>query len=227
MSSHKFRTPLLAVFSGSARNGSVNVKLAKAAEQIAQNLGATTTFIDLGSYDLPLYDPNLEESIGMPDNAMKLKSDLRSTDGWIIASPEYNGFVTPLLLNAMTWCSRGDTKETGGMYATFHSKTACLLSASPGALGGMRSLSPNRTLLTNLGVQVIPQSVAIGGAFQAFDDSNNTLIDPKQDKMLQGAIHSLFLATRDIINRDSTCELLQDLKPVGDYGSVNVAGKAH
>jgi chromate reductase len=222
------RAPVLAIFSGSARAGSVNTKLAKAAERLVQNtelgFGATTKFLDLALYDLPLYNPDVEANQGMPIGAMKLKEDLASTDGWIVCSPEYNGFVTPLLLNSFTWCSRGDAPEAG-MYATFRDKTAIVLSASPGAMGGMRSLNPNRQLLTNLGVNVLPHSVAIGGAFQAFDETTGDLLDEKQQQMLTGAVHSLFMTTRDSANREVTCKLVEELKlrPVGDYGSVSVA----
>ena len=218
-----FRAPILAVFSGSSRAGSVNTKLAKAAEKMSVDFGATTKFLDLASYDLPLYNQELE-SDGMPDAVMRLKEDLGSADGWIVSSPEYNGFVPPLLLNSMTWASRGDPPEAG-MYATFQHKSAIVVSASPGAMGGLRSLGPNRELLTNLGVSVLPQSVAIGGAFQAFEEETGDLVDDKQKAMLSGAVHALFLATRDTANRSATCDMIANLEQVGEYGSINVAGK--
>ena len=161
----------------------------------------------------------------MPDGAMRLKDDLAGADGWIISSPEYNGFVPPLLLNAMTWASRGDPPGAG-MYATFQQKTALVLSASPGAMGGLRSLGPNRQLFQNLGVNVLPQAVAIGGAFQAFDEATGDLVDPKQHGMLENAVHTLFLTTRDAANREATCDMIEEhIKTVGEYGSVSVAGK--
>jgi NAD(P)H-dependent FMN reductase len=228
-----FRAPVLAIFSGSARIGSVNTKLAKAAQSIGEGFGAVTTFLDLQSYDLPIYNQDVESKEGMPDGALRLKEDLGGADGWILSSPEYNGFVPPLLLNAMTWASRGDP-PSAGMYATFQQKSAIVISASPGAMGGMRSLGPARELLTNLGVNVLPQSVAVGGAFRAFDGSNESgnndndmvqLVDPKQRAMLQSAVHSLFLISRDAANRDATCDMIKNLEQVGEYGSVSLAGK--
>ena len=52
----------------------------------------------------------------------------------------YNGSITPLLLNAFTWASRGDPMG-GPMYATFKGKHAVVMGASPGALGGLRAMS--------------------------------------------------------------------------------------
>lgn len=221
----KFRAPVLAVFSGSARHGSVNTQLAKATERLAQGLGATTHYLNLASYHLPLYDPNVEAEQGMPPGVLDLKRDLEAADGWMIASPEYNGFVTPLFLNAMTWCSRGDTT---GMYATFQHKAALVLSASPGAMGGMRSLTPARLLLNNLGVHVLPLSVAIGGAMAAFDEDTGDLVDPKQQAMLASAVQALIFQTRDAANRNATCDMIQQLTTttlVGEYGSVSVPGQ--
>jgi len=226
-SASKFRAPVLAIFSGSVRTGGVNTKLAKAAERLGAEMGATTKLLDLARYDLPVYNSDIEDQKGMPDSAMRLKEDLGDADGWIVSSPEYNGFVPPLLLNAMTWASRGDPAEAG-MYATFQRKSAIVVSASPGAMGGMRSLGPNRELLQNLGVNVLPQSVAIGGAFQAFDESSGDLVDPKQNGMLQGAVHALFLVARDAANREATCDLVKaemQEQTVGEYGSISVAGK--
>jgi NAD(P)H-dependent FMN reductase len=164
---------------------------------------------------------------------MKLKRDLSSSDGWIVSSPEYNGFIPPLLLNALTWCSRGDPPEAG-MYATFQNKSAIVVSASPGAMGGLRSLNPSRELLTNLGVNVLPQSVAIGGAFQAFDETTGDLTDGRQEKMLLKAVHNLFFATRDTANREATCKMVKEMSAlkdsttssvVGEYGSVSIANQ--
>lgn len=215
----RFRAPVIAVFSGSSREGSVNTRLAKTAEKAADSLGAITKFLDLGSYDLPLYSEDVESSDGLPSGAMELKSELAGSDGWIVACPEYNGFITPLLLNAVTWCSRGD--PAGEMYATFKGKFAIVISASPGAMGGMRSLNPCRQLLQNLGVNVLPVSVAVGGAFKAFDESTGDLINEKQKAMLDSAVNSLFFLARDEANRDASCQLIE-AHLVGQYGSVDV-----
>lgn len=215
-----FRCPRIVVFSGSSRDGSINTKLAKAAAAVATRLGADTTILDIGSYNLPLYGQDDEAKNGLPQGAVDLKSKLAGADGWIVTSPEYNGFVPPLIVNAYTWCSRGD--PAGQMYDTYSGKNAVIMSASPGALGGMRSINPHRDLLQNMGVTVLPTSVAVGGAFKAFDEETGELVSEKQQQMLESAVCSLFRVARDDANREATCKLVRS-HMVGEYGTVNIA----
>jgi len=216
-SSIAIRAPKLALISGSLRQGSFNTQLIGAAERVASKLGAETTLVDLAKYNLPLYHQDLEAE-GFPQSALDLKAVLGETDAWIISSPEYNGFISPLLLNAYTWCSRGDK---GRMYATFAEKSATVLASSPGAMGGLRTLNPHRELLNNLGVNVLPTSVAIGAAFKAFDADGN-LVDPKQQSMLQVAVEALFYQARDQANREAACALVKNAMLAGEYGAVSL-----
>ena len=71
--------------------------------------------IDLGALALlPLYDESLKED-AFPAAATALKASMTAATGLVIACPEYNGSVTPLLLNAITWATRGE----GPMYSGF------------------------------------------------------------------------------------------------------------
>lgn len=171
------------VFSGSIRTGSVNTALAKVAAQIAEQKGADVTLIDLASYPMPIYNGDLEESQGQPEQAKALHNLIASHDGMIITSPEYNGLPSALLKNTIDWVSRVDVKVFAG-------KAAGLLSASPGALGGLRGLPHVRTLLTNINVLVVPQQAAIGGALDAFDDVGN-LKDDRHQAMVSSVVDAV------------------------------------
>ena len=94
----------------------------------------------------------------------------RAFDGFVVVSPEYNGSMTPLLVNTLDWCSRVDrTNPTRSGLAIFADKPAALVGSSPGAFGGLRALIHLRDLLGYLGMVVIPQQVVIPRAHQAFD----------------------------------------------------------
>ncbi len=53
-------------------------------------------------------------------------------DGLLIASPEYNSSITPLLKNAIDWVSRPD--EGDKALAAYEGKVAAVMSASPRAI---------------------------------------------------------------------------------------------
>ena len=127
----------------------------------------------------------------MPAAALELKAQFAAHDGFLIASPEYKGFFSPLLKNTLDWVSR-PAPDAPTPYA---GKTAGLLAASPGALGGIRCLPHLRLLLTNLGVTVSPAQLALGHADQAFDSAGN-LGAPNQQKLLEQVVADLIrLAT--------------------------------
>ncbi|MCC5859149.1 MAG: NAD(P)H-dependent oxidoreductase [Ectothiorhodospiraceae bacterium] len=176
------------VFAGSARTNSYNKQLARLAATRVEHAGGRATFVDLRDYPIPLYDGDLEEEHGIPEHARRLKELLSTHTGLIVVSPEYNGFITPLLKNTLDWLSRPDGEQNG--LALFRNRVACVLSASPGRLGGMRSLGLARQLLTNLGVTVLPDQLAVSGAGEAFSDDGN-LADPASLRRLDQICHRL------------------------------------
>ncbi|OBX37496.1 FMN-dependent NADPH-azoreductase [Halomonas elongata] len=180
--------PRILVFAGSAREASFNKRLARLAAARIEALGGHPTFIDLRDYPMPLYDGDLEDAQGLPDNALALRKLLAEHQGLLIASPEYNGFVTPLLTNTIDWLTRPHQGESG--LALFKERHAGLISASPGGLGGLRALNHLRQLLTNIGVTVLPDQLAVAKAGDAFDAEGN-LVDTAQSDMLDAVCQRL------------------------------------
>ena len=178
--------PKILAFAGSQRIGSFNKKLVKIAAAAARAAGAEVTFLDLRDLELPLFDQDLEAASGLPDGAKKFKALLGESDGFLIASPEYNGGFTPLLKNAIDWATRPETKDEPSLIA-FRGKSAALLAASPGALGGMRALVHLRSLLGNIGVLVLPDQVTLTTAYDAFNDEDELKDITKAQQVAQFA----------------------------------------
>jgi chromate reductase, NAD(P)H dehydrogenase (quinone) len=147
-------TTKILAFAGSARKDSFNKKLIKVAIVGAQAAGAEVTYLDFRDLPLPLFDEDLEATEGLPDNVLKLKAMMKAHQGFLLACPEYNSSITPLLKNAIDWASRPATDEPP--LACFTGKVALLMSASPGGLGGLRGLVHVRSILGNIGVLVLP-----------------------------------------------------------------------
>lgn len=184
------------VFAGSARRESLNKKLARTAAHSIQQQGGIATLIDLGDFDIPLYHGDLEAEQGIPADVQRLQDLLAQHQGLLIVSPEYNGMPTPLLLNTLDWLSRGSQ----GL-SNFSDKPVALLSASPGGLGGLRSLWPMRQFLSNLGLLVLANQLAVGAAQDAFNDQG-LLSNPRQQDSLNHITQQLLrLASATSTNR--------------------------
>ncbi len=188
------------VFAGSTRQQSFNRQLAATAAAMARAAGAAVTQLELAELDIPLYNADLEAR-GTPADVMRLKRLLLEHPAWLICSPEYNGSYTALLKNTIDWASspvKGDPAWSQGT-ESFEGKVVGLLSASPGALGGLRSLSHLNPLLVNLQCWVAPQQFALGNAGQAFD-ANGTLLDPAQRRGVQAVVEQVLWASARLQN---------------------------
>ncbi|MDE0811192.1 MAG: NAD(P)H-dependent oxidoreductase [Alphaproteobacteria bacterium] len=164
-------SPKILVFAGSARSASFNKKLAAAAAGMTRDAGAEVTLLDLADHRLAMYDGDDEAGGGVPADAKALRKIFLDHDAMIIASPEYNSSVAPMLKNTLDWISRPDGDDA--MVVAYKGKTAGLISASPGALGGLRGLVHLRSILGNIGVTVVPQQFAMSGASKGFSDDGS------------------------------------------------------
>jgi len=169
--------PRLLAFAGSTRTESFNKKLVPIAAHGAREAGAEVTVIDLRDFPLSLFDQDLETAEGAPANATALKRLMVEHDGFLIAAPEYNSSITGVLKNAIDWVSRPVSNEPSLL--AFKGKVVALMSASPGALGGLRGLVHVRLILGNLGSIVLPDQIAVSRAHEAFAP-DGSLKDPKQ-----------------------------------------------
>jgi chromate reductase, NAD(P)H dehydrogenase (quinone) len=136
--------------------------------------GGEVTVLDFRELPIPLYDGDLEDAQGMPENARALVAHLNRHEALLIASPEYNSQLTPLLKNAIDWATRADENP-------FVGKVAAVVSASPGNFGGIRSMTLARQLLTHLGCHVIPAQCILPQADQAFDAAGNLTSERHRD----------------------------------------------
>jgi len=113
---------------GSARSRALSKRLAGAALAAVERGAGRATLIDLAEFDLPLYHADLEAREGLPEAAQRLQGLIAGHDALLIASPEYNGSMTPLLVNTLDWCSRVDpTNASGSGLAIFADKPAALV----------------------------------------------------------------------------------------------------
>ena len=174
------------LFAGSLRRDSLNKKFAREAQRLlSARPGVETEFVDLQPLAIPVYDGDAEAAGGVPAGVQELARKISSADALVVSTPEYNGSIPGVLKNAIDWLSR---LKPGSL----SDKQLLLLAASPGALGGVRSLWHTRQPLEVLGTHVFPEMMGLPLAHQAFDDSG-ALKDAKTTERL-AALLERFIA---------------------------------
>ncbi|MFT5896521.1 MAG: chromate reductase [bacterium] len=156
-------------FSGSTRQNSFNQKVAALLASQIEAHGESAETISLGDYDMPLYNGDLETASGLPEATTALKAKLAGAGGLIIACPEYNGFMPPVLINAIDWCTRSPDASVD--LNCFMNKPIFIAGASPGPGGGGRAANHLKTMLSGIGAYVSPFPLTVPAAFNAFDET--------------------------------------------------------
>jgi chromate reductase len=154
-------TKKIAVFVGSLRKESFNRKMAKVLATLAPE-SLMLEIIEIGG--LPLYNQDYDDGGTPPQAWTAFRERVKSFDGFLFVTPEYNRSVPGVLKNALDVGSRPYGQSVWG------GKPGAVISVSPGAIGGFGSNHHLRQSLVFLDVPTMQQPEAyIGGAAQLFD----------------------------------------------------------
>lgn len=141
-------------FAGSNRKESLNRKALALAVAGARDAGAEVTVADLRDFPMPIYDADHHKSDGIPAGMLALRQLMMTANGLLVASPEYNTSITPLLKNTIDWLSQSVEGVPGEL--PFQNKVCGLMGASPGGFGTIRALPHVSYIFSNLGTFVLP-----------------------------------------------------------------------
>ena len=183
------KKPKILAFAGSLREHSYSKRIVKTAMNGAIEAGADVTYIDLRDYPMPIYNEDDHKKDGFSPNALEFQKLLAAHNGFLIASPEYNGSLSGALKNAIDWASRQSDEYKMG--EVFKGKVAAIMTESPGTFGGIRCLGHLRGVLSILLVNVLPSEIAVGGVHEKFDGSGAEMTDEKMKKILENLGASL------------------------------------
>lgn len=153
----------IAVVVGSLRKESFNLKLANALVKLGP---AEFSFKQVQIGDLPLY--NQDDDSNQADSVKRLKSEIKSSQGILFVTPEYNRSIPGVLKNAIDNASRpyGQSAWAG--------KPAGVIGASVGVIGTAVAQQHLRNVLAYLDVPTLGQPEAfIHVTDQLFDKAGN------------------------------------------------------
>ncbi|MEP6900554.1 MAG: NAD(P)H-dependent oxidoreductase [Actinomycetota bacterium] len=183
------KTPKILAFAGSLREHSFSKRIVKTAIKGALNSGAEVTYIDLRDYPMPIYNADDHEQLGFDENALKLQRLFMEHNGLLIASPEYNGSLSGALKNAIDWTSRKSDEFKMG--EVFGGKVGAIMTESPGGFGGLRCLGHLRSILSILGVNVLPSEIAVSKVHEMFDGNSEAMTNETMKNLLENLGASL------------------------------------
>lgn len=175
------QTARILAFAGSSRRESWNRKVLEVAVGGAREAGAEVTVVNLADYPMPIYNADWHAEHGVPPAMLELRRLMMASNGLLIASPEYNTSITPLLKNTIDWLSQGVDGVSGD--APFRDKVGGLMGASNGAFGTIRALPHVSQILANLGVLMLP-IVAVPTVAKAFDESGAMTNEPVKKRLI-------------------------------------------
>jgi chromate reductase, NAD(P)H dehydrogenase (quinone) len=168
--------------SGSIRKGSYNRVLQQHMGRALTAAGVAVTELDLADFPMPIFNEDLEAD-SVPEAAVTLAEMWRSHDIVFIATPEYNGGVSPLIVNTITWISR--QRPSPFRHAVFG-----IGGVSSGKYGTIWSLSHLRDSLSKVGALVVPTLLGIGPAEEALDEAGNP-VEPAIIRKVEQMVHEL------------------------------------
>jgi chromate reductase, NAD(P)H dehydrogenase (quinone) len=175
-------------FAGSLRDDSFNRRMLDVARDLTPE-GMKISIYDID--DIPLFDQDLEKR-GMPEGVRRFHLVLDAADALLIATPEYQHGMTGVLKNALDWASRPPGKSP------MQNKPVAILSATPGATGGVRAQEQLRQTLTyNKCITVPAPEVQVAHVHQKFDSDGN-FTDEEGKKFLRELLDNLAELTRDL-----------------------------
>lgn len=152
---------------GSLRKGSINEVLRRHMSEKLREAGVAVTDLDLADFPMPIFNQDIEDAGETPEAAKRLADLFRTNDIIFIATPEYNGGVTPLVANMLAWVSRQ------GKPSPFRHAIFGIGGVSNGKYGTIFSLSHLRDTLSKVGALVAPTLLGIGPYPDVFDADGN------------------------------------------------------
>ena len=170
----------LILLPGSLRRDSYNVHLLKVCAEYLKAQDVQTLEVPAGDLNVPLINTD-DEHDHFPPSVKDWSDKIISADGVVIATPEYNGSISPIIKNFIDWTSRLSPHP-------WKKKPVFLCGATPGYFGTIRGLEHSRHPLQVLGAFVYPQPYGLPFADKELLPSATRISDSKRQQGLEGLL---------------------------------------
>lgn len=165
--------PHIVILSASVRIGRISSRVALFFKDLLGEKGfADAEIVDLSKYAFPVFEERLKYQPVPPAGLLDYASRIRSADGIIIVTPEYNGGYPASLKNAIDV-----------LYEEWHRKPVAIATVSDGSFGGTQVITSLQFTLWKIRAWTVPAMFPVPNAPEKFDEQGRLL----DDKMLKRA----------------------------------------
>jgi NAD(P)H-dependent FMN reductase len=162
----------ISILSSSVRDGRKSHNVALYFQNyLVENKLATTEIIDLKAYNFPIFANTLKTMVHPEENVLDFAKKIKSSDGIIIVTPEYNGGYPASLKNAIDL-----------LYEDWRHKPIGIATVSSGPFGGNQCLIALQSTLWKMMAWTIPASFSVPNVDTGYDVKGKALDKLNSDK---------------------------------------------
>jgi NAD(P)H-dependent FMN reductase len=147
---------------------------------LEENNIATTEILDLHIYNFPLFDERLRYQDSPSGEILEFAEKIKSSDGIIIITPEYNGGYPASIKNAIDL-----------LYDEWYHKPVAISTVSDGSFGGSQVITALQFVLWKIRALTVTARFPVPEAEKAFDEKGNPAEKEKTDKRASNFIKEL------------------------------------
>lgn len=175
------------IISGSPRKESVTRRVAIHLKNILENsTEADVNIIDLQHWNLPPVQTVFTSVENTPEEFKELSERIFTADAFILVTPEYNGSYSPAMKNLLDHYPKQTHKPFG------------IVTASPGAMGGMRASQQLLLLVPALFGIASPNMLIVPAVDKKFDEAG-TLQDASFQKAIDVFVTEFLWLTKHLV----------------------------
>jgi len=129
---------------------------------LEENKLAGAEILDLNEYNFPLFDERLRYQKSPSTNVIDFAQKIKSADGIIIITPEYNGGYPASIKNAIDL-----------LYDEWHHKPVAISTVSDGNFGGTQVITSLQFSLWKMRAWTVTAMFPVPNVSDSFDDKGN------------------------------------------------------
>jgi len=173
--------PHIAILSASVRAGRHSHRVAMYFKKfVEENKLATVEILDLNEYQFPIFNERLKFQPNPSSLVLEFASKIKSADGVILVTPEYNGGYPAALKNVVDL-----------LYDEWFKKPIAITTVSDGSFGGTQVITSLQFSLWKIRAWTVPAMFPVPKVAEVFDENGNATDKPRTDKRATTFVNEL------------------------------------